>query len=175
MALYVDCAYLDDITAAADAAPISGVTMNPSILLAASERGQRLAPAALLQKLLNQLAGTIFIQPGATEAETMYREAMSYIEADTKRVMPKIPMIPAGLSVGLRLSKEKQRYAFTAVTTVIQAYSGALAGADYIIPYYNRLERTGVNAAERIAHMMTLLQAHRLQTRNHGRQHQIAR
>ena len=165
MALYVDSANLDDITVVARAVPITGITMNPSIILAAFEQGQRLEPLTLLHTMLKQFGGTIFIQPGATEEEAMYREAIGYSEADPKRVVPKLPMIPAGLNVGLRLYHEKQRYAFTAVTTVIQAYNGALAGADYIIPYYNRLERSGVNASERISHMMSLLQAHRLSSR----------
>jgi TalC/MipB family fructose-6-phosphate aldolase len=165
MALYIDSAYLDDITLVARELPITGITMNPTLLLAAFEQGQRLQPQALLEEMLKRLGGTIFIQSGAIEEDAMYREARSYIEADAKRVIPKIPMVPAGLNVGLRLYREKQSYAFTAVTTVVQAYSGALAGADYIIPYYNRLQRSGISASERIAKMVALLQAHRFSTR----------
>lgn len=40
MALYIDSAYLDDIISVVQAVPVAGVTTNPTILLAAMERGQ---------------------------------------------------------------------------------------------------------------------------------------
>jgi transaldolase len=55
--------------------------------------------------------------------------------------------------------------AFTAVTSVAQAYCAALIQADYIIPYYNRLARSGVNASERVAQIAKLFQGQQLSSR----------
>ncbi len=67
MALYIDNAFFDDITNVVRTVPLAGVTTNPTILLAALERGQALTPLSLLNKLLHVLDGTIFMQPGETE------------------------------------------------------------------------------------------------------------
>lgn len=165
MALYVDSAFLDDITTAAQTVPLVGITTNPSLLLAAQERGQRLDPLTLLREILQRLGGTIFMQPGAHSEDEMLREVISYLEVDHKRVMLKLPMTQTGLRVALRLSKEKHHFAFTAVTTLAQAYTGAMAGASFVIPYYNRLVRNGIDANERIAQMAEVLHNHKLNTR----------
>src|SRR5438445_12665835 len=100
MALYVDCAFLPDIIEVAKTIPLAGVTTNPSILLAARERGQRLDPQRLLDELLQQTTGLVFMQPGATQEEEMLAQAQSYINTDVERVIPKLPMIRSGLRVG---------------------------------------------------------------------------
>lgn len=46
MALYIDSAFLHDIMNVAQTVPVAGVTTNPTILLAARERGQDLHPQA---------------------------------------------------------------------------------------------------------------------------------
>lgn len=165
MALYIDCAILQDIAEVTKIVPLAGVTTNPSLLLAARERGQRLNPQELLTELLRSLQGTVFIQPGATRAEDMLVEARTYIQADIERVIPKLPMTHSGMRVALSLKHEGHRLAFTAVASVAQAYTAAMAGADFIIPYYNRLERSGTDASERIAQMAELLHNQQLPTR----------
>jgi len=92
MALYIDCASLDDIVTVGQTVPLAGVTTNPSIMLAARERGQRLDPLQLLSALLDKQAGLVFIQPGAINENEMLQEARAYIEVEPDRVIPKIPM-----------------------------------------------------------------------------------
>ncbi|HZR42727.1 MAG TPA: transaldolase family protein [Ktedonobacteraceae bacterium] len=165
MALYIDCAYLDDITNVTRSIPTAGVTTNPTIMLAAYERGQRLEPQRLLNELLDKQAGAVFIQPGAITEEAMYNEALAYLETSPDRVIPKLPMTLAGMQVALRLKFQGYPVAFTAVTTVAQAYMAAMAKADFIIPYYNRLERSGVDASERLSQMAELLHNQQVATR----------
>ena len=159
MALYIDSAFLNDITLVTQTVPIDGVTTNPSILLAARERGQEASPQVLLDALLRETNGLIFMQPGATVEEEMYAEALAYIETAPKRVIPKIPMTHIGMRVARKLKQQQHRLAFTAVTSVAQAYNAAMVGADFVIPYYGRLERAGINAGQRIAEMAKLLQS----------------
>jgi TalC/MipB family fructose-6-phosphate aldolase len=166
MALYVDNAYLPDILEVMRIIPLAGVTTNPTIMLAARERGQNLTPLQLLMELLRRLDGrTVFIQPGEIEEEKMYRQAMQFIETDPTRVVPKIPMTQAGIRVARSLKRNWHRIAFTAVTSVSQAYIAAMVPADFIIPYYNRLQRSGVEADERIAQMAELFHNQQLPTR----------
>ncbi len=165
MALYIDSAFLNDIMQVAETVPIAGVTTNPTILLAARERGQILNPLQVLNELLKSIQGTIFMQPGATEEEKMYQQALAYIDTASGRAIPKIPMTRIGMRVARRLKQQNHRIAFTAVTSVAQAYSAAMAGALFIIPYYGRLARSGVDANERIAQMAELLHNERVPTR----------
>ena len=163
MALYIDSAYLPDIIEVARTVPVVGVTTNPTLLLQAQERGQDLRPEQLLNELLGHTGGTIFMQPGALTEEEMYEQALAYIQAAPDRVLPKIPMT----QVGMRVAKKLHRHAiaFTAVTSVAQAYSAAVLEAHFIIPYYNRLQRLGIDASERIAEMAEVFSHHELPTR----------
>lgn len=157
MAFYIDSAFIHDIMNAAQTVPVAGVTTNPSILLAAQERGQLLSPGEVLSELLRIVDGDIFMQPGATDEEEMYAQALTYIQANPQRVIPKIPMTQGGMRVARRLSEQQHRIAFTAVTSVAQAYSAALLPAAYIIPYYSRMEQSGTDAAQRISEMADVL------------------
>ena len=157
MALYIDSAFLNDIMLVTQTVPLAGITTNPSIFLAARERGQVESPHALLEALLRTTNGLIFMQPGASEEEEMYAEALTYIQTAPKRVIPKIPMTHTGMRVARQLKQQQHRLAFTAVTSVAQAYTAAMVGADFIIPYYGRLERSGIDACQRISEMAKLL------------------
>src|SRR5207248_288311 len=75
----------------------------------------------------------------------------------------KIPMTPVGMRVAKKLHPHTM--AFTAVTSAAQAYSAALLEAHFIIPYYNRLERLGIDASKRIAEMAAVLSHQQLPTR----------
>ena len=157
MALYIDSAFVQDIIHVSQTVPLAGVTTNPTILLQARERGQDLSPQSVLSELLRMIGGTVFIQPGATAEEDMYQEALEYIQASPNRVIPKILMTQTGMRVAQRLKHQQHRIAFTAVTTVAQAYSAAMVPADFVIPYYGRMERSGIDAGERISEMADVL------------------
>jgi TalC/MipB family fructose-6-phosphate aldolase len=165
MALYIDSAFLNDIMNVSQTVPLAGVTTNPTILLAARERGQNISPQGVLDALLRSLDGSIFMQPGASDEEAMYAEALAYIQAAPNRVIPKIPMTHTGLRVARRLKQQQQRIAFTAVTSVAQAYCAAMCQTDFIIPYFNRLVQADIDASERIAEMAELFHNQKLPTR----------
>jgi TalC/MipB family fructose-6-phosphate aldolase len=162
MTLFIDSAFLDDITMVARTVPVEGVTTNPSILHAAYERGQKLDHMTLLNELLQHIPGLIFMQPGSSDEDEMYQQAWNYVRVAPQRVIPKIPMTAAGMRVARRLKESNpdryyRRIAFTAVTTVAQAYTAAIIGATYIIPYYGRLKNSGIDADQRISEMATVL------------------
>ena len=105
------------------------------------------------------------MQPGETDTEKMVQQATSFLEIDRDRVIAKIPMTKAGMQVARRLKQDNYRVAFTAVTSVAQAYSAVMCEADFIIPYFNRLDRSGIDASERIAEMAELFHNQQVPTR----------
>jgi transaldolase len=115
--------------------------------------------------LHSPLAGLVFIQPGAIRENEMLQEARAYIEVEPDRVIPKIPMTQAGMRVARSLKAQGQRVAFTAVTSIAQAFCAAMIQADFLIPYYNRLARSGVDASERIAQIAHILHSQQLPSR----------
>jgi TalC/MipB family fructose-6-phosphate aldolase len=181
MALYIDSAFLDHITMVAQTVPVAGVTTNPSIMLAAQEQGQVLDDATLFREIAriigpdsrgNYKTGkpvTVFIQPGSTDEKEMLEQALthaSFYPNTWRFIVHKLPMTPAGLRVANELrSRGLGSIAFTAVTTTAQAYVAAMAGAEFVIPYYNRLKRAGVDADQRIAEIAQVFYRRGLATR----------
>ncbi len=66
MALYIDSAFPNDIIPVAQMIPLAGVTTNPSILLAAQERGQKLDMLSLIRELQRIVEGFIIVAQSAT-------------------------------------------------------------------------------------------------------------
>ncbi|HEX8034639.1 MAG TPA: transaldolase family protein [Ktedonobacterales bacterium] len=157
MALYVDSAYLKDVEEVCTGYPVAGVTTNPTILLAAIERGQRLNDVEVLRHLLDLCSGPVFMQPTAGDADGLRAAGLRYVEVDPARVVLKLPMSAVGMKAAMLLARENMRLSFTAVATVAQAYCGMLAGAAWIIPYFGRLRRSGVDPCQVITDMARVM------------------
>ncbi len=158
MALYVDCAVVDEIARVCADYPVAGVTTNPTILLNAAEQGQRLRDVEVLRALLPLTPGPVFMQPVGDTAEELVGDGMRYVEVEQARVVLKLPMTAAGMRASMSLAAQGVRFAFTAVASLPQAYSGVHAGAQWIIPYFGRMRRAGVDACERVGGMSRLVE-----------------
>lgn len=165
MGLFIDSALLPEIQRVATRYPVLGVTTNPSIVLQAVRAGQHLSTLELAHELLSVIAGPVFVQPSTPSKEGMVDEGSRYLDLSPERVVLKVPLTSEGLAAGLHFIQQGRRVAFTAVFSVAQAYTGALAGAEWVIPYYGRLRRNGVDAAERISHMQRIVAAQQGHTR----------
>ena len=157
MSLYVDSAYIDDVASISESFPIAGVTTNPTILLRALERGQKLDDLEILQRLLDATAGLVFMQPTSPDAEHLRAAASRYLDIAPERVVPKLPPTEIGLATGRELTRQGARVAYTATCTPAQIYCAAEAGAAWAIPYFSRMTRAGVDPCERIMTMSRLL------------------
>ncbi len=157
MALYVDSAYLPEVEAVCARYPIAGVTTNPSILLAAAKRGQRLGDVEALRELLQVCPGPVFMQPVGDDAETLLAIMRRYLATEPERVVAKLPPTEAGIQAGRTLLREGARVAFTAVCSLSQAYVAAQVGAQWVIPYFGRIRRAGEDPGERVAAMARLV------------------
>jgi TalC/MipB family fructose-6-phosphate aldolase len=165
MGLYVDSAYLPDVERVCGKLALAGATTNPSILLAASQRGQQMSDQEVLRALLEVCPGSIFMQPVGETVNEMRRMAEGYLQVAPDRVVAKLPLTPVGMQVACALRSAGAHFSFTCVFTVSQAYCGAMAGAEYVIPYFGRLRRSGQDACERIEGMARLLGTQAPQTR----------
>lgn len=153
MALYLDCALVDEVAALATSYPLAGVTTNPTLRLAAVERGQRLGEAELARALLGACDGAVFIQPTAPDAQALATAALRLAALDSARIVIKLPANTAGLTAAAHLRPAAVRFAFTAVYSLAQAYVAAMAGAEWLIPYFDRMRRAGTDAATAIRQM----------------------
>lgn len=165
MALYVDSAYIDDARALSATYPIAGVTTNPSILLAAHQQGQRLDDLGVLRALLDVTAGPVFMQPTAETHDLLRAAALRYVEEDTARVVLKLPTNEAGLRLANELRPQGVRFSFTACYSLAQAYCAIHAGAEWIIPYFGRLRRSGTDPCARVEQMARLVSFQATETR----------
>ena len=156
MALYLDSAVIDEIARVCAGYPVAGVTTNPTILLNAVEQGQRLRDLDVLSALLPLTSGPVFMQPVGETAGELVNAGMRYVEVEQARVVLKLPMTAAGLSASRTLKTQGVRFAFTAVASLPQAYSAAAAEAEWIIPYFGRMRRAGIDASERVSEMRRL-------------------
>ncbi|HEV8193139.1 MAG TPA: transaldolase family protein, partial [Ktedonobacterales bacterium] len=165
MALFVDCAYIEDVASICTTYPVTGVTTNPTILLAARERGQALSDMEVLREALQVCSGPVFMQPMADDADELRAMAERYIEAAPERVVPKLPLNEPGLRAGIALNHGGARVSFTAVYTLAQTYCGIQLPADWIIPYMSRLRRAGTDPLTRIGEMAQMLAKQHVPTR----------
>jgi transaldolase len=136
MAILVDSADTDEVRRALELGFVAGVTTNPTLIAKVKRPGLE-----VLDDLLRMTEGPVFYQVTAetlSGRETQAREAAAKAPG---RVVIKIPATTENLALAARLGREGIRCAITAVSSAAQAYVAAMAGADYAIPYVNRLTR----------------------------------
>jgi len=143
----------------------TGITTNPTILLAAREGGQVLSDVEILREALQACSGPVFMQPMADDAEELRAIAERYIETAPGRVIPKLPLSEVGLRAGIALKRAGARVSFTAVYSLAQTYCGIQLPADWLIPYMSRLRRAGTDPLTRIGEMAQLLAKQQAPTR----------
>ncbi|AXQ77842.1 fructose-6-phosphate aldolase [Streptococcus chenjunshii] len=149
MKLMLDTANLEAVRWGQDFLPLAGVTTNPSII---KKEGQMDFFAHLRQ--IRQIIGydrTLHVQVVALEAEDMLAEARAILNHVDKEVYIKVPVTVEGLKVIKLLHAEGIYTTATAIYSKMQAYLAIAAGADYIAPYYNRMENLNIDAASAIA------------------------
>ncbi len=156
--LYLDSADIEQIACFKQFLPLKGITTNPSIL-AKSGRGVN----ELLDKLKTAWPSEarIHLQVISQSAEDIVEEALQLHDLPYDIVV-KIPANPAGLAAIAQLQKYDIPLLATAIYTVEQGFMAALAGADYLAPYVNRIDCSGGNGIETVQKLQKLLDRHQL-------------
>lgn len=144
MEFLLDTANIDDIKKYQEIIPLSGVTTNPSII-------KKEGKADFFDRLaqIKQLIGdkrSLHVQVVATTTEGIVADAHAVLAKLGKDVYIKIPVNQAGLAAIKILKKENVRITATSIYTELQGFLAIAAGADYLAPYYNRMENNNVDA-----------------------------
>lgn len=156
MELYLDTSDVQAVKKLAAIFPLAGVTTNPSIVAAGKKPLEVLLPE-LLEALGGQ--GRLFAQVMATQAEEMVEEARK-LRAIVSDLVVKVPVTPQGLAAIKLLKAEGIPTLGTAVYGAAQGMFSALAGADYVAPYVNRVDAQGGDGIQTVVELQQLLTLH---------------
>jgi transaldolase len=135
MALFLDSAQLEDARRASSLGFILGATTNPGLLARAGHTDALQA----LKALCPLFPGTVFYQLLAHTPKEMEAEAEAFLNL-AENIGLKVPCTVDGLAFTAQVSA-RTTVAVTGVFTPAQAYLSAQAGAEYVIPYVNRVTR----------------------------------
>ena len=156
MELYLDTADVTAVKRPARILPLHGVTTNPSIVAKEGKPIWEVLPA-----LRDALGGTgkLFAQVMAADAERMVAEA-ALLSQRVPGLVVKIPATAEGLAAIKKLKTMSIPTLGTAVYGAGQGLLAALAGAEYVAPYVNRVDAQGGDGIEMVHELQQLLSLH---------------
>lgn len=156
MELYLDTADAIAVKRLARIFPLAGVTTNPSIVA-----GSRKPVDVVLPELYDALGGQgrLFAQVMAPTADAMVEDAKK-LRGIIHDLVVKVPVTAEGLAAIQLLKKEGIPTLGTAVYGAGQGLLSALAGADYVAPYVNRLDVQGGDGIQTVNDLQRLLTLH---------------
>lgn len=149
MEFLFDTANLEAIKTYSECYPITGVTSNPSILKAEGK-----IDFFVHMRKIRELIGmerSLHIQVVAEDCDGILRDAQSVLRNVDEQVYIKIPVTEEGLKAMRILKAQGKGVTATAIYTKIQGFLAIAAGADFIAPYYNRMENLDVDSSGTIA------------------------
>ena len=136
--LYIlDTANLDAIRHCNEYYPLAGVTTNPSII--SKENTDFWTLVTSIREIIGQ-EKMLHVQTTQKHAEGIVEEAKLLRERLGENFYVKIPISEEGLKATMMLKKIGINVTVTAIFTPAQALLAAMAGADFVAPYANRLD-----------------------------------
>lgn len=156
MELYLDTSDVAAVKRLAHVFPLAGVTTNPSIVAAGKTPLE-----VLLPELHDALGGKgrLFAQVMASHAEGMVEEAIK-LRGMMADLVVKVPVTAEGLAAIRMLKAEGIPTLGTAVYGAAQGMLSALAGAEYVAPYVNRVDAQGGDGIQTVVELQQLLTLH---------------
>lgn len=161
MEIILDTANTGDIQKYCEIYNISGVTTNPSIV---SKEKKDFFP--MIRKIREIIGDrTLHVQVLAPDWQGMLKEAEALFQNVDKKVYIKIPTCEEGVHAMKALKEKGANVTATAIYTVQQAMLAASVGADYVAPYYNRMNNLNIDSGKAIGDMASLYKMHGLKTK----------
>jgi len=139
MKFFLDTASLKDISWAAQAGLIDGITTNPTLL---SKQAGDLDPRDVLKEICSLVDGPVSAEVVATDTDGMLKEGRSLVKI-ADNIVVKIPMLEAGMVAVRRLASEGIRTNVTLCFSSVQCLVAAKAGATYVSPFIGRIDDVG--------------------------------
>jgi transaldolase len=134
MRLFLDTADIDEIREINRWGVLSGVTTNPSLVAREGED-----PETVWKQILEEVPGDISLETTNPDAADMEDEGRRLAQMAPNAVV-KVPMTPAGLEAGKRLTDDGIRINVTLVFSPAQAILAAEIGAYIVSPFIGRID-----------------------------------
>jgi len=158
----LDTANVEAIKKGVDLYPIAGVTTNPTII--SKEKGDFLG---ILQEIREAIGfdSMLHVQALGRNADDIIKEA-HFLQANIPGCLYiKIPVIPEGIKAMKQLKKDGFGITATAIFTADQALMAAMAGADFVAPYVNRIDNISGNGVAVVSEIVTMFKQYNLETK----------
>lgn len=139
MKFFLDTASLKDISWAAQAGLIDGVTTNPSLL--AKQAGD-LDPRDVLKEICSLVDGPVSAEVVAIDGPGMLKEGQELAKI-ADNVVVKIPMLEEGMVAVRQLAGLGIKTNVTLCFSSVQCLIAAKAGASFVSPFIGRLDDVG--------------------------------
>ena len=139
MRLFLDTASIDEIREINRWGVLSGVMTNPTLVAR-----EGLDPDRVWKEILAEVKGDVSLETTEPEAGPMYEQGLR-LAAMGENAVVKVPMTPAGLEAGRRLTDEGIRINVTLVFSPAQAILAAEVGAYIVSPFLGRIDDAGAD------------------------------
>lgn len=151
MEFMLDTLNINEIKKWARVLPLAGVTSNPTI---AKKEGEIdfFKQIHEVREIIGE-APSIHVQVVAKDYDGILKDAAKIRQECGGNVFIKVPVTPEGLAAIKTLKSEGYKITATAIYTVFQGLLAIEAGADYLAPYYNRMENLNIDSAQVIAQL----------------------
>lgn len=146
MEFLFDTANIEAIKKYSEIFQIAGVTSNPSII---KKEGK--IDFFNHFREIREIIGkdkTLHIQAVANDCEGIVKDAEVILKKVDNSVYIKVPVTDQGLKAIKNLKAKGVNVTATAIYTKIQGLLALEAGADYIAPYFNRMQNMDINPCE---------------------------
>jgi len=162
MLYLVDTADISCIKRVYDLYPIAGVTTNPTLL--AKERADFWETLHSIKKIIGGEA-MLHVQAVGTAAAEIVAEAEHLAAKIGGSLYVKIPVTAEGIKAIKLLKNRGIKTTATAVFTPQQALLAAVAGADFVAPYINRLDNICSDGVRVSGEIVRLFEVHGIPAR----------
>lgn len=162
MIYIIDSANLEKIRECVEFYPVAGVTTNPTII--SREKSDFIS----LIKSIREIIGPdrmFHIQTTALDAESIIKEAVALKEVVGGDFYIKVPICPEGLKATMALKKMGIKVTETAIFTQQQAMLAAIAGADFVAPYVNRLDNIVSDGVHVVGEIVEMFKQHNINSK----------
>lgn len=156
MEILLDTANLEQIKKYMELYDITGVTSNPTII--AREKADFWPLLLEIRKMIGDKQ--LHVQVTADTWEEMLKEAECIREKLGNDTYIKVPTTEQGICAMKHLKEMGANVTATAVYTSQQAMMASCAGADYVAPYFNRMNNLNVDSRKVIGDMVNLFRIH---------------
>ncbi len=157
MLYLLDTANLEAIKKAYNFYPMDGVTTNPTLV--SKEKREFLSILKDIRKIIGS-ESMLHVQAVSLTAEKMVEEAFYLNEVIGGNLYVKIPVIPEGIKAIKLLKSKGIKTTATAIFTAGQALMAAIAGAQFVAPYVNRIDNISGDGVGVVAEIVQLFELH---------------